>query len=233
MKLVAYLRVSTDRQAEEGNGLDIQEKSIRRWARNNGHRIVAVLADEGVSGAKPAQDRPNLAAALAMLRQREAHGLIVRDLDRLARAVTIQEAVLAEVWANKGAHVFTAASGEVLRDDPDDPIRQAMREMVGVFAGLDRRMIVKRLRDGRTAKAAKGGHANGRYPYGHNRHGKDPAQQAALKLMVKLRDEGHSTRAIAEALTEAGHPTARGGTWSSPTVARILSRYPVKATAAS
>ncbi len=40
MKLVAYLHVSTDRQAEEGLGLDVQDRAIRRWACDNDHRIV-------------------------------------------------------------------------------------------------------------------------------------------------------------------------------------------------
>jgi DNA invertase Pin-like site-specific DNA recombinase len=38
VKLVAYLRVSTDRQAEEGLGLEVQEQAIRTWARANDHR---------------------------------------------------------------------------------------------------------------------------------------------------------------------------------------------------
>jgi hypothetical protein len=40
MDLVAYLRVPTDREAERGLGLEVQEQSIREWARQNKHRIV-------------------------------------------------------------------------------------------------------------------------------------------------------------------------------------------------
>lgn len=64
----------------------------------------------------------------------------------------MQETILALAWRD-GGHVFALdQGGEVLRDDP---VRTAMREMAGVFAGLDRRMIVKRLRDGRKAKLRK------------------------------------------------------------------------------
>lgn len=223
MRLVAYVRVSTREQVEHGQGLDIQRAAIRRWASANEHRIVAWPSDEGVSGAKAADERPGLVDALDAIRDRRAAGLVVRDLDRLARSVTVQEAVLAEVWRLDAA-VFTATAGEVGRDDPDDPMRTAMREMAGVFAGLDRRLIVKRLRDGRAAKAAKGGHATGRYPYGWARSGPVLAEQAALRRMLALRAEGKSTREIAQALTTEGAPTARGGAWSSPTVARILAR---------
>ena len=236
MRLVAYQRVSTIEQAEHGFGLDAQRKAIRDAARSLGARVVAWCADEGKSGALAATERPGLAEALTLLRTGQADGLIVRDLDRLARAVTVQEALLAEVWCNDGAAVFTASPPtEVARDDPDDPMRTAMREMAGVFAGLERRLIAKRLRDGRRAKAAAGGHAIGATPYGWRSAKRSadnpngalvpiPAEQAALDRMKTLAQQGNSTRQIAATLTAEGHPTKRGGGWSGATVGRILSR---------
>ena len=57
MKLVGYIRVSTDRQAEEGLGLEVQEDSLRSWARSNGHRVAKVLRDEGISGSNGIETR--------------------------------------------------------------------------------------------------------------------------------------------------------------------------------
>lgn len=236
LKLVAYLRVSTIEQADKGYGLDVQREAILKAARDLGARVSVWTVDEGKSGTLDAVDRPGLLDALTAIRDGEADGLIVRDLDRLARAVTVQEAVLGEVWAHTGTSVFTSVPPtEVLRDDPDDPYRTAMRQMRGVFAELDRRLIVKRLRDGRKAKAERGGHTDGPPPYGWrvdepnptNPHGAlvpIPEEQAALLRMHALAASGVSTRAIAWTLTDEGFPTKRGGTWSSPTVARILKR---------
>jgi DNA invertase Pin-like site-specific DNA recombinase len=56
---------------------------------------VGVLRDEGVSGTKDAADRPGLTAALAMIEDRGAGGHLVARLDRLARTLVVQEAVLA------------------------------------------------------------------------------------------------------------------------------------------
>jgi DNA invertase Pin-like site-specific DNA recombinase len=42
MQLVGYLRVSTDRQADEGLGLEVQEQAIREWAQAHGHELVAL-----------------------------------------------------------------------------------------------------------------------------------------------------------------------------------------------
>ncbi len=49
MKLVAYLRMGTERQAEKGLGLNVQEQAVRKWARS-GHQLGAVLRDKGVGG---------------------------------------------------------------------------------------------------------------------------------------------------------------------------------------
>ena len=235
-RLIAYLRVSTIEQADKRYGLDVKREAIRKAAKQLGAKIVAWTVDEGKSGTLDAVYRPGLLDALTAIRGGRAEGLIMRDLDRLARAVTVQEAVLGEVWAHKGTAVFTSVPpAEVLRDDPDDPYRTAMRQMRGVFAELDRRLIVKRLRDGRQAKAANGGHIDGPAPYGWrvdephlaNPHGKlvpVPAEQKALARMKALAAQGKSTREIARVLTAEGHSTKRGGRWTSPVVARILKR---------
>src|SRR3954469_1499637 len=98
MRLIAYLRVSSDSQLD-GFGLDVQERAIRTWARTAGHRIVGWERDEGVSGATDAADRPGLSAALLALQHPpKADGIVVARLDRLARALTVQEATLARGW---------------------------------------------------------------------------------------------------------------------------------------
>jgi DNA invertase Pin-like site-specific DNA recombinase len=229
MRLVAYVRVSSEGQLD-GLGLDVQEQAIRRWARKHGHRIVEVCRDEAQSVTVPFTDRPGIACALDALKHGRADGLVVLNLGRISRLLTDQEAALAVVWRH-GGRVFTAESGEVLRDDPDDPMRTAMRQMAGVFFQLDRAMIVKRLRDGRRLKAERGGYAHGRPPYGWRAEGKelaeDPAEQAALDRIRELRGQRKSLRAIAAALDAEGHRTRLGEAWHPNTLARILDRHDI------
>lgn len=231
MRLVAYLRISSDSQLD-GFGLDVQEHHVRSWARAHGHRLVDVHTDPGVSGATDAVDRPGLSAALLALQQpRQAEGLIVARLDRLARALTVQEAALAIVW-QAGGRVFTADTGEVLRDDPDDPMRTALRQVVGVFAELDRRMVVKRLRDGRKAKAVTGRKATGSYAYGYQASGKGRErdatprddEQRAVSRIVELRRAGESYRAIAATLDAEGLRPRKAAKWSAMAVRNIAVR---------
>lgn len=228
MKLVGYIRVSGAGQVVDGYGLDVQEKAIRAWARNNGHRLVAIRRDEGVSGTKDAVDREGLSAALLDLTEGRGEGLLIPKLDRLARALTVQEASLAIVWRS-GARVFTADSGEVLQDDPDDPMRTALRQVVGVFAELDRRMIVKRMRDGRTAKAETGRKAVGAYAYGTRGEGRgrsrdavlDEGEQRAVQRIAELRAAGESYRAVAAVLDAEGLRPRRAEKWSAAAVRNV------------
>ncbi len=181
---------------------------------------------------KPPDERPGLTDALdALRRPPRATGLIVARLDRLARTLTIQEACLQIAW-QAGATVFTVDDGEVLAGDPGDPMRTAMRQMAGVFAQLDRAMVVKRMRDGRLAKAATGRHAIGGYRFGYRGEGTgrerdaapDPAKQAALRRIVELRGEGTSYRQIAAQLDTEGLCPRRAATWSAMSVRNIVER---------
>jgi DNA invertase Pin-like site-specific DNA recombinase len=226
VRLVAYVRVSTEGQLD-GLGLEVQERAVRRWARREGHRVVEVCQDLAQSGTVAFTERPGIGCALDALKHGRAEGLIVLNLGRISRLLTDQEAALAVVW-HHGGRVFTAESGEVLADDPEDPMRTAMRQMAGVFFQLDRAMIVKRLRDGRRVKAEGGGYAHGRPPFGWRADGgqlvEDPAEQQVLTRVRELRGQGKSLRGIAAALEADGLRPRGGGRWHPNTLARVLDR---------
>jgi len=230
MRLVAYIRVSSNGQLD-AYGPDTQRSDIRRWAKANGHRVVAEHVD-AITGKADATDRPGLTEALRQVRKPpQADGIVVGRLDRLARALTVQEAILALVW-REGGRVFATDSGEILQDDPDDPMRTAIRQMQGVFAQLDRATTVKRLRAGRLAKAAAGKHASGPYPYGYagagNGRERDAAplasEQVIVGRIVALRASGASYRAIAAALDAEGLRPRRADSWSAMAVRNVALR---------
>lgn len=235
MKLAGYVRVSTNGQAEHGLGLAVQRSQIQKWAKANGHELVEVFDDKGVSGTKHAWERPGLTDALTALEQGHVEGFVVARLDRLARSLTVQEGILAAIWKDGGC-VFAVDIGEVLRDDPDDPMRTAMRQMAGVFAELEKAMLVKRLSDGRKLKKAQGGHGGGPVPYGWKSNGwalvKDPDEQRHIALIKRLHSAGWSTVAIAADLNTRGIRTRRGANWYPTTVGRIVGQMPERATKA-
>lgn len=228
MKLAAYLRVSTAMQAEEGLGLALQERAVRTWARSQGHRIVATYRDEGVSGANGLAERVGLLDAFDALRSGRAGGIVVARLDRLARDLVTQESLLREAW-NLGAEVFTTAPGEAVylhRDDPEDPSRQLVRQVLGAVSSYERAMVVARLRAGRRRKAERGGFAGGKVPYGYRAEARElvaeAGEQATLARMRALRADGASYRAIVAALDAEGRTTRKGTRWNPAGVRAVL-----------
>lgn len=228
-RLAAYLRVSTDRQAEEGLGLEVQEQTIRAWAKANGHRIDLWARDEGVSGSNGLDTRLGLGEALESLRDGTVSGLVVYRLDRLARDLIIQETLLAEV-RRLGGEVYSTSGAEdaYLADDPDDPSRRLIRQVLGAVAEYERSMIALRLRSGRRRKAEKGGFAYGSPAFGYRAEGRelvaDPDEQVVLTRIRELHEGGRSLREIITALEDDGHHPKRGGRWHPESLARIVRR---------
>ena len=87
-KAVIYCRVSSQKQAKEGDGLGSQETRCREYARHKGYEVVQAFRDEGVSGG--IIDRPSMKAMLAFLKKqsrKEPHIGIIDDISRLARGL--------------------------------------------------------------------------------------------------------------------------------------------------
>jgi DNA invertase Pin-like site-specific DNA recombinase len=216
MRLVGYIRVSSNGQLD-GFGPDVQRKAIRSWAKAHGHKVTHWCEDV-LTGKTDVADRPGFQCVIEALRAGRADGVCLARLDRLARQLTVQEAALALLW-KLGATIYCADGGEVQQDDPDDPMRTAIRQVMGVFAELDRKLIVKRLRDGRQAAAAAGQHSVGAYRYGHR-----DAEQKAIDRIAELRGCGMSYRDIAAQLDSEKLKPRRADTWSAMSVRNVVLR---------
>jgi DNA invertase Pin-like site-specific DNA recombinase len=96
---IAYLRVSTDRQADSGLGLEAQHASIAACAARLGVRLAEVFSDAGTSGSLTIEDRPVLLDAVASLKRGDV--LIVAKRDRLGRDV-IAVAMIERLVATRG-----------------------------------------------------------------------------------------------------------------------------------
>jgi DNA invertase Pin-like site-specific DNA recombinase len=229
LKLAGYLRVSTDLQAERGYGLEIQERTIREWARTNGHGKVTFFTDAGVSGSNGVEHRTALPDALEHLATGQAAALVVYRLDRLARDLVLQEQLLMEI-RRLGAQVFSTAASEqdFLRDDPDDPSRRMIRQILGAVNEYERSMIRLRLRRGQQRKAERGEYAGGRPPYGYSAAGgrlvKNAKEQAVVDRARALGARGASLRMICHALEEEGARPRSGRQWHPSQIARLLAR---------
>jgi DNA invertase Pin-like site-specific DNA recombinase len=233
VRYVVYLRVSTEQQADAGQGLAIQEEACRQWLRERRHRLVEVCTDAGRSGTLDVGHRPGLTRALALLGAEKADGVLVYRLDRLARDLILQEQVLAELH-RRGKELSSCEATEDahLRHSPDDPTRALVRRILGSVSAYERDVIRLRLMAGRARKALAGGYAGGGPPYGwaavRGQLVRVPSEQQALKVMRRLRRDGSSYREIVAELDRRGIPS-RGGSWHPGTVRDILVRMEKRA----
>lgn len=222
MQVIIYLRVSTTTQAEQGNGLAVQEAACRSYAAQHHHEVVHVLSEEGVSGSRA--DRPMLAQALAEVRNGGAEAILVARLDRLARDVVLQEMLIRELHQAGGRLLSAVASENDLLDDPNDPSRKMMRQILGAFAEYERSLIALRLASGRAAKQARGGKGSGSYRFGWTKHGPDEREQGVIEAIRTLRAGGHPTADIAAWLNARPNMQPRhAAEWTARGVSHAIS----------
>ena len=224
LRVVIYLRVSTDEQAKSGLGLEAQLEACRRWAELAGVEVVGQFSDEGISGAAGLDKRPGLLEAICMLAKGDV--LLVAKRDRLGRDALLLAMVEHDVH-RRGARIVSAA-GE--GTESDDPTCVLMRRIIDAFSEYERLIIKARTRAAMGAKSRRG-ELLGAVPYGFTRSddGKslieNPAEQQVLNLVANLRASGFSLRRIAAELTKRGIQTkGRNRKWSFSTVQKILSR---------
>lgn len=213
---VAYFRVSTQRQAASGLGLEAQEASVNAYATAAGLNVAVRFVEAETGTNKKA--RPQLAKAL---REAKARGavLLIAKIDRLARNVRFV------------AELMEAGVDFVAVDMPD-----ANRLTVHVIAALaehEARLISVRTKEALAAAKRRGtklgkpenldreAQLRGAHAM-RERAIRETSQAAALAEL--LHAGGSSLREIARRLNEAGHTTRTGKTWGPVQVSRMLER---------
>src|SRR5262245_26640759 len=82
-KFISYLRVSTDKQGRDGNGVAAQRKAVEDYLNGGAWQLLGEYV-EVESGKR--SDRPELAKAIAACKKHRAR-LVIAKLDRLSRDV--------------------------------------------------------------------------------------------------------------------------------------------------
>jgi site-specific DNA recombinase len=216
---IAYYRVSTDLQKEEGT-IEVQKMKVREFATKNGYVITSEFSDDGVSGGLA--ERPGLKQLLDTLTGTEANYILIYKLDRLARDLYIQEGLIKE---------FNKTNKELISTlEPDldgsDPFRKAFRQMLGVFSEFEKAMIALRLEGGRERKAKNGGWHGGKI-YGYDNQDGDliinQVEAEVVNMILKLRKSKKSYKKIAQELTAMNKITKRGNAiWRSSSIKKIV-----------
>lgn len=215
-KAFAYLRVSGESQVE-GDGFPRQRAAIKKWAEQNSVRIVRWFEEKGVSGSTEGTDRPAFQEMLTALLSNGTRIVLIERLDRIARDIVVQESILKEL-NRKGFELVSVSEPDLCSTDP---YRSAMRQMLGVFAELDRKTIVLKLRAARQRKKQQTGRCEGRKAFGYR-----DGEREIVARMRSLRGQGQNWEGISRALNAEGFKTRSGGNWFPATVRRIVLQQP-------
>lgn len=173
--------------------------------------------------ASAGQAPPALAELMVDLEE-NGHGVktvIVEKLDRLARDLMVQEAVIRD-FQKHGFDLISATEGHNLLSE--DPTRRFVRQVFGALAEYDKSMLVSKLRAARERVKAKTGKCDGRKGYYETDHGK--AVLARTKqLRRKRRDmKPLSFADIADVLNKEGMLTLTGKPWTGGNVTAATRR---------
>lgn len=156
MRAFGYVRVSSKGQVD-GDGFQRQEEAIQKYAGKYGVTLEKVYREEGVSGTKGEADRPAFKEMVAAILQDGVRTVVVESLDRLAREYRIQEQLLIYLAANDIEVINASTEENVTQAIQSDPMKKAMIQMQGIFAELDKSLLVKKLRLARERKRQEAG----------------------------------------------------------------------------
>jgi len=220
---IGYVRVSTDKQADNGISLEAQQARIEAWCVANGFDLVEIHVDAGISG-KRADNRPALQAAVDDACDKGA-ALIVYSLSRLSRS-TKDTIMLADRLDKSGADLVSLSE----RIDTTSAAGRMVFRMLAVLSEFERDLVSERTCAAMQHKKRKGERV-GKIPFGFDLSDDgvtltpNNREQEVLAIIEELRQGGMSLRAIAEELTRRGIRTKGGKTkWTHTTIQRIVSR---------
>jgi len=229
-EFVGYIRVSTEEQAMEGFSMENQALKIRAYCDLYGLHLARIIEDPGVSA--KSLKREGWQEVESLLSTNEIKGVVIFKLDRLTRNLGDWSYLIKTYFRDrvKNAKQLHSYSEKI---DTSTATGRMFLNLVVMISEWEREIIAERTRDGLGVKRTRGEKLGGRMPFGKILAedgislADEPGQQEAIAAMKRLRIEGRTFRAIAEALEGMGIKTASGNeVWTPCSVQKILLRNP-------
>lgn len=232
MRLIAYTRVSTDEQAQQGVSIAIQPQQLIGYAAAQGHSLVRLISDEAVSGSVPLAKRKGGAELLAALADGEAEGVLVVRLDRLFRDALDGLSFFASGAAGGSPPQVVSASECI---DTSTPQGRLQLTIMLATAQYERDVAAQRAADN-TRGMREQGRVYGTVPFGcveigaspvsRGRLMRDPKRWSTREMIVNAHEAGHSYALIGRELRRLGIPAPNGGrAWSKSTLRGIVETH--------
>lgn len=216
MRALAYYRVSTDEQGQDGYGMGAQRSAVEAFAARKGWTLVESYED--VASGKTLARRPGLKDAMERMEDRGQNGsrpevLVVAKLDRLARS-TLDFARILERSAERDWKLAIVD----LDMDLTTPYGKFTSTIIMAIAEVERALIGERTKAALRIAKQRGA------PIGRPR----AATPELLEELWRLRGSGLSLRKTADALNDSGVLGPQGGRWTGRSVQLFERRYGVQ-----
>lgn len=227
--VAVYLRKSRKDKALEDQGIDTlerHEKILRDLAEQQG-LIIGEIYREVVSG-DSIESRPEMQRLLEDVYNNKWNGVLVAELERLARGDTKDQGTVAEAFKYSETLIITPSKTY----DPNVDIDEEYFEFGLFMSRREYKTIKRRLAAGTKLSVLEGNYLGSVAPYGYNIVDKGrrnrTLEQNENAYVVKLifdwyANGGLTMCGIAKQLTDMGIPSPRGlHYWGMDTVTKIL-----------
>ena len=224
-----YLRKSrADVEAEargEGETLSRHQNMLMELAKRQKLNIVKIYK-EIVSGDSIAA-RPQMQALLADVTEGKYTGVLVVEIERLARGDTIDQGVVAQAFRDSSTKIVTPTKTY----DPDNEFDEEYFEFSLFMSRREYKTIKRRMQAGRLASIKEGNYISTTAPYGYRKINPEPKihtleiipeEAEIVRLIYKLYLEGHGAKFIANELNRMGISPQKSQYWEYPSIKKIL-----------
>ena len=216
-KVGIYLRVSTESQADEGNGLPAQRTALLARCSKEGWTDIHEYVDAGISG-KSTEGRAEFNRMMADAKAGAIQVVMAAKLDRIARN-TIDFLQTADELTKAGCRLVMLEPDIDLGTDTG----RVMATMFAAFAEWERKLIAQRVMSGKVEQATAGKFNGSPTPFGYNDDWTVIEDEAAIVRRIFAEFNADKTFAgIARGLAADGITTRSGATWQHPQVKHIV-----------
>lgn len=215
MKAAIYIRVSTDRQAEEGYSIEAQKDRLIAYAQSQDWGIAKIYIDDGYSAKD--LERPRMKQMLADMENGEFDVVLVYKLDRLTRSVSDLHELLKgferhEVKFKSATEAFETTTA----------VGRLFITLVAAIAAWERETTAERVRFSKEQMIKEGIWPGGKIPFGYDKNQNAiPEEVETLTHMRELYLSGKGYALIAKELNEKNR-LRRGRIWHSSSVSYAL-----------
>jgi site-specific DNA recombinase len=224
IRAVAYARVSTLEQANEGISLGAQQKRLQAHCVAKGWELVKVVVDAGASAKN--LNRDGAREVLELARRRSCDVVVVVKLDRMFRNAT--DALNTTNEFRRFGVDFASLTEDF---DTSTAAGKMFFSLIATFAEFERNLIGDRTREALASKRADGFRV-GEIPLGYEAEADGrlvpvEEEQQVIEQILELRGRGLGYLRIAKQLNREGVSAKKGGKWHAKTVRGVLERAKV------